>query len=145
MLNSEERSLKRLLQFWAILFLVAGIVFVFFPNLVVQSLNQLALKITPSLPTLPLSQDRFWVVLMFSLMITLTFLCYSAQDDLKRRKDLVQFVLISKITSSLFFLVFFFVDRMALAYLLGMLVDGSIFVITLIFYSRALKSSSLNL
>lgn len=145
MLNSEERSLKRLLQFWAILFLVAGLVFVFFPNLVVQSLNQFALKITPSLPTLPLSQDRFWVVLMFSLMITLTFLCYSAQDDLKRRKDLVQFVLISKITSSLFFLVFFFVDRMALAYLMGMLVDGSIFVITLIFYSRALKSSSLNL
>lgn len=145
MLTSEERALKRLLQFWAVLFLIAGLVFVFFPNLIVQSLNHLALKIAPSLPTLPLSEDRFWIVLMFSLMVTLTFLCYSAQDDLRRRKDLVQFVLISKITSTLFFLIFFFVDRMALAYLMGMLVDGSIFVITLIFYSRALKSSSLNL
>ncbi len=145
MLTSEERTLKRLLQFWASLFLVAGLVFVFFPNLIIQSLNQLALKIAPSLPTLPLSDDRFWIVLMFSLMVTLTFLCYSAQDDLRRRKDLIQFVLISKITSSLFFLIFFFVDRMALAYLIGMSVDGSIFVITLIFYSRANRSSQLNL
>lgn len=145
MLTSEERALKKLLQFWAVLFLMAGLVFVFFPNLVLQSLNQLALKITPTLPTLPLSQDRFWIVLMFSLMITLTFICYSAQDDLRRRKDLVQFVLISKITSSLFFLIFFFADRMALAYLVGALVDGSIFIITLSFYSRANRSSQLNL
>ena len=145
MLTTEERHLKKLLQIWAIVFLIAGLFFVFFPNLVVGSLNNISQKWTPKLPLLPLSDDRFWIVLMFSLMITLTFLCYSAQDDLIRRKDLVQFILISKITSSLFFLIFFFVDRMALAYLVGTLVDGSIFVVTWIFYSQALRSSSLNL
>lgn len=143
MLTSEERALKGLLQFWAGLFLVAGLVFVFFPNWIVQSLNKISLKLTPTLPPLPLSDERFWVVLMFSLMITLTFLCYSAQDDLRRRKDLVQFVLISKAVSSLFFLLFFFIDRMAFAYLAGFLVDGSIFIITVAYYSRALKSSQL--
>lgn len=145
MLTSEERGLKKLLQLWMVVFFIAGSIFVFFPNTIVESLNKIAFKIAPSLPLLPLSQDRFWIVLMFSLMITLTFLCYAAQDDLKRRKDLVQFILISKITSTLFFFLFFFIDRMSLAYVFGGLVDGSIFLVTLAFYSRALRSSQINL
>lgn len=143
MLNSEERALKGLLQFWAMLFLVSGLLFVFFPNLVIQFLNQISLRFTPTLPLLPYSQERLWVVMAFSLCLTLTFICYSAQDDLKRRRDLVQFLLISKAFSALFFLLFLFLDRMALGYLIGTIVDGGIFIITLSYYSRVMKSSHL--
>ncbi len=143
MLNPEERALKGLLQFWSMLFLAMGIVVVFFPNLVIQFLNRVSLRFTPTLPLLPYSDERLWVVLAFSLFITLTFICYSAQDDLKRRRDLVQFLLVSKLISAIVFVLCLFFDRMSLAYLIAAIIDGGIFTLTSAYYSRVLKSSHL--
>jgi tryptophan-rich sensory protein len=143
MLTQDEKRLQLLLKFWSFLFAVGCVMFAFAPHFVIENLNRIFLKIAPTLPSLPYSEERFWLALTVSLMATISALCYSAQSDLKRKKDLVVFVLISKATSSLFFFLFFFLDRHSLAYLFGMALDGSIFVITFIFYMRATRSSQL--
>ncbi len=143
MLTVEEKSLRLLLKIWTFVFAIAGLTFVIVPQKILEVLNLVSLRIAPTLPPLPIPEDRFWLVLTFSLMTTITALSYSAMQDLRRRRDLVVFLLISKATSSITFTLFFLLHQHSLGYLLGTLTDGSIFLITLVFYRRALRSSQL--
>ena len=143
MLTREEKALRQLLQIFIFLFAGGALLFATLPQMILRHLNQAAFLLAPTLPLLPDSENRFWVALTVSMMATITALCYGAQNDLRRRKDLVVYVLIAKATSTLFFILYFVLDTHALPYLFGMLVDGLIFMILLIFYRRAARSSQL--
>jgi hypothetical protein len=145
MLTREEKALKQLLQIFIFLFAVAGLAFGIVPRMIVSQLNLLAAKISPQLPTLSVTDNRFWVALTVSMMATITALCYGAQTDIRRKKELVAYVLVAKAFSTLFFMLYFLFDGYALAYLFGSLVDGPIFLILWTFYRRAARSSQLSL
>ncbi|MFO1518874.1 MAG: hypothetical protein U1F57_04315 [bacterium] len=144
MLTREEKALRKLLRFFTFLFALGFLSFLFFPRLLFEELNFLSLKIAPTFSPLPVSDDRFWLVLALSLMAIITALCYGAQSDVRRKKELAFYVLIGKAASSLLFTVFFFTKH-SLPYLFGTLVDGSIFWVLLIFYKKAVRSSQLML
>ncbi len=143
MLSLQEERLKKLLNIFSFLFAGAGLFFVLAPHLLISQINHLSQIITPQLPLLSENTENFWLSLTGSLMVTLTALSYAAQMDLRRRKDLVVYILISKITSTFFFLTFFIFTLRSLAYLVGAATDGSIFIILLLFYLRAGRSSQL--
>ena len=143
MLTREEKALRKLLQIFMVLFAAAGLSFALAPQRIIFHLNQTASLIAPSLPTLPDSDSRFWVALTVSMMATITALCYGAQNEIRRKKELVLYLLVAKATSTLFFTLYFFLELHSLAYLMGALTDGSIFVLLLIFYKRAARSSQL--
>ena len=145
MLTREEKSLKQLLQVFIFLFAGAGLTFALAPALVMNNLNQVALRIAPSFPSIPDSDNRFWVALTVSMMATITALCYGAQTDIRRKKDLILYVLVAKAISTLFFTLYFLLGRHSLPYLFGSATDGSIFLLLLIFYRRAARSGQLTL
>jgi len=143
MLTLEEERLKKLLNIFTFLFAAAGLSFIFASHLLISEINHFSQKFTPQLPLLAENAENFWLALTGSLMVTLTALCYAAQLDLRRRKDLVVYILISKAASTFFFLSFFLFTLRAFAYLVGAITDGSIFIILLFFYLRAGRSSQL--
>jgi len=140
-LTREERRLVFLLRAWVVSFVVAGLYFLFFQNQLIKQVNFISSDVLKlSLPLLPESTEKFWLVLTISLMATITVLSYIAQKDIRKNIVYVVPLLVSKFVSTSFFILFFFVHIHSLAYIVGALTDGSIFVITFIFYLIAVKS-----
>lgn len=137
-LTRQEKHLAILLRIWAACFTVGGLYFLFFQNTLIQQINYISsdvLKLNFSL--LPESTEKFWLALTISMMATITVLSCIAQKDIRKNIGYVIPLLISKFVSTLFFVLFFFLHIKSLAYIVGALTDGPIFVITLIFYLRA--------
>ena len=136
-LTKEERQLKLVLQVSALTYLGAGLAFALAPGLILRLINLFSSIFTPSLDPIPLSTERFWLTLAFSMMMTITVLCYMAQYNLRKNKHYIFPLLVAKVASSLSAICFFlFADRY-FAYLAIFLVDGSIFWITLFFFLKA--------
>ena len=97
----------------------------------------------PKLPLATLPNDRFWVSLSYSMMMTITGLCWIAALNVRRNRGYVFPLLLAKAASALSSLVLFFAVTHQLASLVIFFVDGSIFWITLFFFVRAQRAGSL--
>jgi len=137
-LAREERHLKLVLAISAVVYLVAGFAFVLAPVLILQGINFISGLLIQSLPLVPLSVEKFWLSLVFSMMMTIATLCYLGQRNV-RQAGYVIALLVSKTASALSGLAFFIFSAHYLAYLAIFLVDGSIFWITLYFFIKAHK------
>jgi uncharacterized protein (DUF362 family) len=136
----QERHLKVLMAISAAAYFVVGLAFVLMPETILKALNLFSRILTPGLPGMPLSVEKFWLSMTFSMMMTIAALSYIAQRNVRKNKGYVIPVLISKAASSLSALCFFLFSARYFAYLAIFLVDGLIFWITLFFYLRASKA-----
>lgn len=139
-LTKEERHLVLVLRLSAITYLVAGLAFALAPGLILRLINLFSGIFTPTLAPLPLSTERFWLTLAFSMMMTITVLCYMAQYNIRKNKHYIFPLLVAKTASSLSALCFFLFSGRYFAYLVIFLLDGSIFWITLFFFLRASRA-----
>lgn len=138
-----ERHLKRLMQAWTVLFGVGASVFLFLGDLVLEGGNRIGVLF--GLAPMPLPAERFWLSLTVSMMATITALAYTVQKDVMANKRITVFILIAKMTSTLTLFYFFFADAPYFNYLMGSIFcDGPIFVVTFIFYRRAVLSETKN-
>jgi uncharacterized protein (DUF362 family) len=138
--SKEETQAKLFLTASAGAYFVVGFAFIIAPDLILSLLNRLSELVLPSLPPTPISGEHFWTALAFSMMMTITAICYVAQHNIRRYKNLIIVLLISKSASSLSGLCLFIFQERYLSYLGIALVDGAIFWITLVFYLRANKA-----
>ena len=136
----EERHLRTLMVISAITYLLVGFAFAFIPEPILRAFNLCSRFITPGLKEIPLSVEKFWLSMTFSMMMTIAALCYIAQHNIRKNKSYIIPLLISKSASALCALCFFIFSARYLAYLSIFIVDGSIFWITLFFYVRANKA-----
>jgi hypothetical protein len=118
-----ERRLVWLLRGYTALFLVAAVLYLLLPNTALGIAN--AVGAWFALPPIPLSTERFWLVLAFSMLVVLAFLCWEAQKDVHRGRALVVAVLVCKASSTVCYLALFALEHQ-LAYLLGGLTDGAL-------------------
>ncbi len=141
-LTKEERQLRGLMRFWTFLFGLGAVDFLLFGDWILYSGNYVSTYILRlNLPPMPMPSERFWLALTVSLMATITMISYYIQKDVRANIVLTSFLLMSKLTSTLVMLSAFFWDHPYFNYLLGsVFCDGPIFVITFIFYRRAVKS-----
>jgi hypothetical protein len=139
-MTREERHLRALMIISAITYFVVGLAFVLMPGQILRVFNLCSRIITPGLEEIPLSVEKFWLSMTFSMMMTIAALCYIAQHNIRKNKAYIIPLLISKSASSLSALCFFIFSARYLAYLGIFIVDGSIFWITLFFYVRASKA-----
>jgi uncharacterized membrane protein len=139
--TKQERQLIALLRVWLVVFFGAGIVFAIAPNWIIRYIEGIGSSIFSwRHPAVQLGNEVFWLVLVVSLMLTLSFTAYKAQSNILRNIWYTNVILVSKFISSAGFLVsFLFVER-SFIYLTGTVVDGAIFLITVIFYHSALRS-----
>ncbi len=136
----EERHLKILMVISAVTYVVVGFAFAILPEPILKVLNLCSRILTPGLEQMPLSVERFWLSMTFSMMMTIAALCFIAQHNIRKNKGYIIPVLISKTASSLSALCFFIFSARYFAYLVVFIVDGSIFWITLFFYLRASRA-----
>ncbi|MGR3310730.1 MAG: DUF362 domain-containing protein [Candidatus Brocadiales bacterium] len=139
-MTREEKHLKIVLIISAITFLISGLAFAFFPELILRLFNLISRIFLPGLKEIPISVEKFWVALAFSMMMTITALCYIAQYNVRKNKGYIVPLLISKSVSSISALCFFIFSARYFAYLAIFITDGTIFWITLFFYIRANKA-----
>jgi len=140
-LTKEEHQLRLFLQLSAITYLVVGLAFALFREHILQRIDDFAVHahLIPILgERIPYADGEFWLSLAFSMMMTITVLCYMAQLNVRKNKGFVRALLVAKAASSLSSLGFILFHKPAyFASLVILLVDGSIFWITLYFYVRA--------
>jgi hypothetical protein len=141
--TKQERHLITLLRLWMVLFFVGGVTFVVAPEWTVRYIENIGRAIFGwTSPSVTFGTERFWLVLVASLMATLTFLAYKAQSNLLRTIWYTGVILISKFVSTAGFIVCFVMVQRSFLYLAGAAVDGSIFILTAVLYHSALKSRS---
>lgn len=137
-MTRRERQLKRFMQISAAAYLTVGFVFALAPRWVLGTINELGrvLPIT-GLEDVPLSVEKFWVSLSFSMMMTITVLCVIAQHNVRKNKAYIIPLLVAKFASAASSACFFVFSAQHLAYIFIFLVDGALFWGTLFFYLRA--------
>ncbi len=137
-LSAPDCWLKRWMLVSAWMYLLAGLAFVLVPTRVFDLINSLGQWL--DFTRMPYPVEKFWLALSFSMMMTITALSYMAALDIRRYRHAVVAVLISKFVSSLSALVFFLSasqEARFFGYLVITVVDGSIFVITLVLFLRS--------
>jgi len=139
-LAPESRQLRILLVASGLVYLVAGFAFAFIPTPILNSINALSQWLTPDLPLAKIPNERFWVSLSFSMMMTITILCWMAALNVKRNRGYVFPLLVAKLASTLSSLAFFFLVTRQLASVVIVIVDGSLFCVTLVFFVRAQRA-----
>jgi len=139
-LTQEERHFRNFMGISAITYFIAGLAFFLAPNLILKAINLASRILIPSLPPIPLAVEKFWLSLAFSMMMTITAICYLVRLNVRKNIHLTLPLLIAKATSSLSALFFFLFSARYFAYLVIFLVDGAIFWVTLAFYIWANKA-----
>lgn len=139
-MTKEEKQLKIFMILSAIAYLVVGFAFAIAPGLILKVVNIFSRVLVPGLEEIPISVEKFWLSMTFSMMMTIAALCYIAQHNVRKNKGYVIPLLISKSASALSALCFFIFSAKYFAYLVIFIVDGSIFWITLFFYIRASRA-----
>jgi uncharacterized protein (DUF362 family) len=135
-MTKEERFFKLFMGLSAVTYLIAGFIFALVPGLILKVINFLG-KLTPGLPEIPISTEKFWLSLAFSMMMTITCLSYMVYINVRKNKNYTIPVLIAKAASSLSALAFFLFSARYFAYLAIFLLDGAIFWLTLFLYVLA--------
>ncbi|HOQ33157.1 MAG TPA: hypothetical protein PLA12_11680 [Candidatus Hydrogenedens sp.] len=144
-LNSEESTFylfKFSMRILALAYFLGALFFFFIPDGVNYILNFLPifLKILQPLPEK--NTDYFWLPLVGSLMLVLTYIAYQSSKDPKN-KILLNVHILSKFISSTGYLFLFITDKLIFGYLVGCILDFAIcvFVFYLKIKTQKLKNS----
>lgn len=127
-----ERAFRVWMLISALMFGFAVPFFFFGGVWIVPVINFVSAHLCP-LPLYPLPPDgmegAFWRVLGVSMMAMLTWACWKVFQDVRQHSHLTPIILLSKFCSTSLYLVLFASDHY-LAYLVGALTDGPIFLLT---------------
>ncbi len=134
-----ERAFRTWMLLSALAFAFAVPFFFFGGVWIVPIINAVSKRVC-SLPLYPLPSDgmegAFWRVLGVSMMTMLTWTCWKIYSDVRRCNHMTPIILLSKCCSTSLYLVLFASDHY-LAYLIGAITDGPIFLLTLLLWYLA--------
>ena len=115
-MTKEERFFKLFMGLSAVIYLLAGFVFVLAPGFVLTVINLLG-KLTPGLPPIPMPTEKFWLALAFAMMVTIACLSYLIHYNVRKNKNYTIPLLVAKAAFSISALAFFLFSGRYLAYL----------------------------
>jgi uncharacterized protein (DUF362 family) len=119
-------------------YLVVGFAFALSSDRILGAVNALSRLLTPGLPLAGPPRERLWIALAFSMMMAIAALSFFAAVKVHRNKGYVATLLIAKAASTLSSLTYFIMPaHHQLGSLLVVLVDGTLFCLTLYFFLRA--------
>lgn len=127
---SAERFVVVSLRLLALSFTVVGLLFVFLPEQVSETLTDVG-EWFGSFAQPPGIGMRLWLTLAFAYMVVIAGICVIAQADPVRYRPLILLLAVGKAASSLTALVFFIFHEDVFIYLLNFLVDGSLVIAAL--------------
>lgn len=124
-----------------VLFFLTAVAFIAAPDWIIRYIESIGRNLVgwKSQPV-TLGDEKFWLVLVASLMITLSYVAYKAQINSLRNISYTTIIIISKLVSTIGFIVCFLMFDYKFLYLAGAVVDGFIFLITATLYHSAIKT-----
>ena len=125
-----ERVIVLGLRLLAITFAVVGLLFLFVPGTVSDTLTEVG-DWFGGFAEPPDTGMRLWLTLAFAYMVVIAGLCVIAQADPRRYRPLIALLAVGKAASSLAALGFFLFTDDVFIYLLNFLVDGSLVLVAL--------------
>ncbi len=140
--TGAERALRLWMGFSVWMYAGGTVFFLVLGAYIPAFINLVSSKLFPFLPLYPWptthAEGAFWRVLGVSMMAMLTWICAAVYRDPRGRMHLVPILLLSKCCSTVVYLLMFATSAQ-LAYLVGALTDGPIFIFTyaLWFMARA--------
>lgn len=137
-LSPAESALRTWMIISAVMYFGAGASFLLGQNLLLENINRVStLLFRDRFPLMPLSSEKFWLTLTGSMMLMLVVLCAYAAVDPVRFRAMVVVILCSKLFSSAQYLYYFLKEKRYFGYLVGLLTDGPLFLVTFYFFVRA--------
>lgn len=139
----EERALRiwMLISVWMYAF--GAVFFLLFGTYIPAAINFFSAALHLPLPLYPLplaaNEGAFWRVLSISMMVMLTWICGAAYANPRANSNLVPVLLVSKFCSTSVYFVLFLMHG-HLAYIIGSITDGPIFVLSLYLWFQALPA-----
>lgn len=138
-ISPEMADLRVWMIISAVLYVVGGLSFLFGQNILLERLNRVSeMFFKDRLPLMPLSTEKFWLVLTNSMMLMLVVICVFVAVDVEAYYSMVWIILFSKAASTLQYAWLFATEKRYFAYLTGVISDGPLFVITLVLFLRVL-------
>ncbi|MFH1829166.1 MAG: hypothetical protein ABH871_00115 [Pseudomonadota bacterium] len=138
--TKQERTFITLMRVWMVAFFGTGILFATIPNILLNYINDIG-KVFVGWHSPPIaSGGYFWLVLAVALLAILTYSCALAQASPLRNFGYARLIIISKFISAIGFAALLYINGKQFYYLVGAVIDGLIFIITLGVYIKASKS-----
>jgi hypothetical protein len=131
-----ERFVIFNLRLLAISFAIVGILFIAFPNGVLDTISDLGDSLG-DFTRAPHGEEQLWLALAFAYMVVIAGICLLAQADVVRYRPLLLVLAAGKTASSLGSLGFYLFDQDVFIYLLNFLVDGFLALAALWLWSLA--------
>lgn len=139
-LTPAERLFRKWMLISAWMYGLAGLQFLLLGGHTGRVFNEIS-KFLSRLPLYPLPPNQleggFWRVLAVSMMAMITWICIMTYRGIRGSHSLVPVLLLSKVCSTGMYLAFYQVHH-ELAYLMGALTDGPLFLITLALWIPAM-------
>ena len=132
--EKAERFVVANLRLLAVSFAVVGILFIAFPNGVLDVISDLGDEIG-GFSRAPETTEKFWLGLAFAYMVVITGICAVAQADVVRYRPFLLVLAAGKTASSLTTGAFYLFDSDVFIYLLNFLVDGYLAILALWLWS----------
>ncbi len=126
---------RRIALIYAVSHFIAGSLYIPFHTSIPFLCNLISDFLGFPFEPLPLPSEKFWFTLSVSMMYMIAFSGYYASRD-EKRVWTWPVIIVSKGISTLFFIIFFFLDTLAFAYIVGVIVDGPLFVIALLTWRK---------
>jgi len=133
------KTAKNFMLFSAILYFIGGSVFVAVPTFFLNTLNFLCKFIAPNVAPIPIGEGKFWLFLAYAMMMTIAVSSYFAYKDIRKNKHFMVPVMVAKIMAVIAAVWYSIFSAMYRAYIFMIIVDGSLFFITLYFYLKVNK------
>lgn len=138
-IGAELAQLQTWMKISALIYALGLLNFMFAQNMLLENLNRTSeLLFRDRYPLIPLSTEKFWVTLTNSMMVMLIVICVMVAMDPAGNLNMVIVILFSKIVSSGQYIYLYFKREKYFAYMVGALTDGSLWLVTLFFYIKAL-------
>ena len=134
--DRAERFVVLNLRLLAVIFAVVGLLFIVFPDGVLDVISDLGDEIG-DFSRAPDTVEKFWLALGFAYMVVIAGICFVVQADVVRFRPLLLVLAAGKAASSLSALGFYLFDDDVFIYLLNFLVDGYLALLALWLWSLA--------
>ncbi len=126
---------RKIARIYAISHFIAGSLYIPLHKVIPEIINAVSDILNLPFDFLPLPSEKFWFTLSISMMYMIAFCSFYASLS-EKNVPAWPAVIISKGVSTFFFIVFFFYDVMALAYIVGVIVDGPLFLIATLAWTK---------
>ncbi len=134
---------KLSMKLLAVAYFIGALFFFFIPDGVNYILNFLPLFLKVLQPLPEKNTDYFWLPLVGSLMLVLTYIAYQSSKD-PQNKILLNLHILSKFISSAGYLFLFLTDKFVFGYIVGCLLDLAICVFVIYLKLKIQKIESVS-